>query len=263
MSWLHCMWGVGTTIGPLILSHALAAGKGWNMGYRYISVMQICLTAALFLSLPLWKKREAAPDSEGGSDRPLTLKEIISLPGAKEVMVCFFCYCAVEQTVSLWASSFLVKIKNVDNVTAARFAGLFFIGITVGRALSGFATLKFTDKQMVRIGQVIILLGTALIIIPVGRTAALVGLVTVGLGCAPIYPSIIHSTPAHFGADKSQAVIGVQMASAYIGTSVMPPLFGVIGSFTGLWIFPIYLLILLVIMTLTHEMLCRKAGDNS
>ena len=261
MSWLHCMWGVGTTVGPFILSRTLAGGGSWNMGYRYISFMQIGLTLILFLSLPLWKGREKPDDKDTEQGRPLSLREILSLKGAKAVMISFFCYCGVESTVSLWASSFLVKTKGTDNVTAAKFAGLFFIGITVGRAVSGFATMKFSDKHMVRIGQCIMGAGVLLILLPLGNTAALVGLVTVGLGCAPIYPCIIHSTPAHFGAERSQAVIGVQMASAYVGTTLMPPLFGLIGSAAGLWLFPVFLLVLLAVMVISHERLCAQC-DN-
>ena len=261
MSWLHCMWGVGTTIGPFILSNALSSGGSWNDGYRHICYLQLGLTLILMLSLPLWKKRGEPQKGEGGtSDRPMKLREIIALPGAKEVMLCFFCYCAVEQTVSLWASSFLVKVKGIDNVTAARFAGLFFIGITVGRAVNGFATLKFSDKFLIRFGQSVIGLGILMMLLPLGNTVALAGFVTVGVGCAPVYPCIIHSTPAHFGAERSQAVIGVQMASAYVGTSVMPPVFGVVSSLTGLRVLPIFLLILLALMAFTHEQLCRKTA---
>ena len=258
MSWLHCMWGVGTTIGPYILSNALASGGTWNDGYRHICYLQLGLTLILMLSLPLWKKRGEAQNGESGTDRPMKLREIIALPGAKDVMLCFFCYCAVEQTVSLWASSFLVKVKGIDNVTAARFAGLFFIGITVGRAVNGFATLKFSDKALIRTGQSVIGLGILMMLLPLGNTVALAGFVTIGVGCAPVYPCIIHSTPAHFGAERSQAVIGVQMASAYVGTSLMPPVFGAISSLTGLWSLPVFLLLLLILMTVTHERLCVK-----
>lgn len=255
MSWLHCMWGVGTTLGPLILSMALTGGHGWSMGYRYIFFMQLGLTLILVLSLPLWKNRGSVDGEDGGSAGPLSLRKVISLKGAKAVMACFFCYCAIEQCVSLWASSYLVKVRGINEITAARFAGLFFIGITAGRAVSGFATFKFSDKQMVHIGEAVIGLGVLMMLLPLGDISALMGLVTVGIGCAPIYPSVIHSTPEHFGAERSQAVIGVEMASAYVGTTVMPPFLGMLTSFTGLWIFPFFLLVMLILMTLTHERL--------
>lgn len=257
MSWLHCMWGVGASVGPYIMAAALAAGRGWHAGYRAIGFLQLALATVLLLSLRLWK---AAPGTESGGGRALSLREIVAIPGAKAVMLSFFCYCALEQTVGLWASSYLVMTRGVDAVTAAGFGSLFFLGITIGRAVSGFITLKLNDAQMVRLGQSVILLGLLLVLLPLGERAVLTGLIVIGLGCAPIYPSIIHSTPAHFGAGRSQAVIGVQMASAYVGTSLMPPLFGWLSARTTASIFPFYLLALLAVMVLGHELLCRRAN---
>ena len=252
MSWLHCMWGVGASIGPYIMSFALLNGQTWNMGYRYISLIQVVLTIIIMLSLPLWKKRPVIDDvdgvqeSENKKDKALTLKEIVNIPGAKQVMLMFFCYCALEQTTVLWASSYLVLQHGFDLEIAASYASLFFIGITVGRAVSGFITMKLNDKQMIYLGQVIILIGIILMCLPFGHQVALVGLVTIGLGCAPIYPCIIHSTPTNFGANKSQAVIGVQMASAYVGNLLMPPLFGIIANHISVRLFPVYLLLILI-----------------
>ncbi|MBD5154908.1 MAG: MFS transporter [Oscillibacter sp.] len=256
MSWLHCMWGLGATIGPYVMGIALTGGAGWNMGYRYISLLQIGLTVILFLSLPLWRPRESAGEEDGAAEA-LTLRKIFAIPGAKSVMVTFFCYCALEQTSILWASSYLALYKGVPAETAAKYGSLFFIGITVGRALSGFITMKLSDGQMVRLGQGITAVGIAALLLPLGETVSLAGLVLIGLGCAPIYPCVIHSTPEHFGADKSQAVIGVQMASAYIGTSLMPPLFGLIATHTSIALLPVYLAAILIVMVLTHESLLR------
>ena len=255
MSWLHCMWGVGATAGPYIMRAALSGGFGWNAGYRAIGFIQLALTAGLLLSLPLWKRAEG--DAEAEAAEPLPLRGVVALPGAKAVMLCFFCYCALEQTVGLWASSYLVTARGVDAVTAAGYGSLFFLGVTAGRALSGFVTLRLSDTQMVRLGQLLTALGVALLLLPLGNGAALAGLAVVGLGCAPVYPSLIHATPAHFGAGRSQAVIGVQMASAYVGTSLMPPLFGALASKTTIRLFPAYLLLLLAVMALSHEALCR------
>ena len=256
MSWLHCMWGLGATIGPYVMGFALTGGAGWNMGYRYISLLQIGLTVILILSLPLWRPRESAGEEDGAAET-LTLRKILAIPGAKSVMVTFFCYCALEQTSILWASSYLALYKGVPAETAAKYGSLFFIGITVGRALSGFITMKLSDEQMVRLGQGITAVGIAALLLPLGETVSLAGLILIGLGCAPIYPCVIHSTPEHFGADKSQAVIGVQMASAYIGTSLMPPLFGLIATHTSIALLPVYLAAILIVMVLTHESLLR------
>lgn len=229
------------------------------MGYRYISILQFILTVILLISLPLWKKTPVkdAPIQEPSQSSSLSLAQIVRIPGAKEIMITFFCYCALEQTAGLWASSYLVLNWNLSAETAAGFASLFYVGITVGRAFSGFLTLKLNDTQMIRLGQGGILLGVALLILPLGQKAALAGLLIIGLGCAPIYPSIIHSTPVHFGADRSQAMIGVQMASAYVGTCLMPPIFGFLANTFGVFLFPIYLLLILVLMLFMHERVLR------
>ena len=174
-------------------------------------------------------------------------------------MVAFFCYCAVEATTMLWASSYLALGRGVSAEAAAGYASLFFIGITVGRALNGFLTMRFSDAQMIRAGQALVALGALLLLLPLGTGAALAGLVVIGLGCAPIYPCIIHSTPERFGADRSQALIGVQMASAYVGNCLMPPLFGLIANHISIGLFPIFLLVALAMMVLMHERLVRRA----
>ena len=258
MSWLHCMWGVGAATGPYIMGYALTSGRGWNSGYRIISIMQIVLTVILFLSLPLWKKRTTVIEETGEKRKPMALKDVLKIKGAKEVLICFFCYCAIEQTAGLWASSYLSLYKGVPVETAASFGAMFFIGITVGRAISGFLTIKLTDIKMIRLGQTLILLGIIIMFLPLNAYASLAGLIMIGLGCAPIYPCVIHSTPAHFGEDKSQAVIGVQMAFAYTGTLCMPPLFGVIANTITVALLPVYLIILLILMVVMHEALCRK-----
>ena len=211
MSWLHCMWGIGATLGQNIIGAALTGGTTWNTGYRIISVLQIVLTAVLIFSLPKWKKQNTL--SEGTtSEKALSLKEILAIPGAKAIMVCFFCYCAVEQTTMLWASSYLNLAEGVDAKTAASFAGMFCIGITIGRGINGFIAMKLKDRQMIRMGQ---------------------------------------------------AIIGVQMASAYIGTCLMPPLFGLIANHISIRLLPLYLLILLALMVYMHEMLERKVPYES
>ena len=261
MSWLHCMWGVGTSVGPYIMEYALTGGQGWNAGYRYIAILQFALTLVIFISLPLWKKRAVQAQAAGKAvdvGRALSLKEIVAIPGAKAVMGAFFCYCAIEQTMMLWASSYLALARGMGAATAAGYASLFFIGITAGRALSGFMTMRFDDTQMIRMGQALVALGAVMLLLPLGTGAALAGLVVIGLGCAPIYPCIIHSTPEHFGAENSQALIGVQMASAYVGNCLMPPLFGLIANHISIGLFPIFLLVVLAAMALMHERLVRK-----
>ena len=264
MSWLHCMWGIGASTGPYIMNMILTRGGTWHQGYQTISLIQLILTAVVMLSLPLWKKQRLVSDANTtNSNSPshaLSLREIFALRGAKEVMITFFAYCALEQTAGLWASSYLSNFRGIDPVTAAGYASLFYLGITGGRAISGFITFLLNDSQMIRLGQGIAALGLLLLLFAPIDALSLAGLVIIGLGCAPIYPSIIHSTPAHFGTDKSQAVIGVQMASAYLGNVFMPPLFGLIARYTSIALYPVYLILLLILMIIMHERLCKRTA---
>ena len=255
MSWLHCMWGVGAAIGPYLMGLALTSGHGWNRGYFYVFAIQATLAVIIFISLPIWKQSDREDVEK--KMKVLSLREIIKIPGTKSVMILFFCYCALEQTAGLWASSYLVLAKGVTEEVAAKFASLFFIGITVGRAVSGFVSMKLNDRNMIRLGSSIIIVGIAVMLLPLGKTAALIGLVIIGLGCAPIYPCVIHSTPLYFGTERSQSIIGVQMASAYVGNCVMPPLFGIIANHINIGLLPFYLILLIVGLTIMHENLCR------
>ena len=262
MSWLHCMWGIGATLGPYIMGAALTGGTTWNTGYRIIAVLQIILTAALIFSLPKWKKQNTISGNDTVG-RALSLKEILAIPGARAIMLCFFCYCAIEQTTMLWASSYLNLAKGIDAKAAASFAGMFCIGITIGRGINGFIAMRLKDRQMIRMGQAIILIGIIIMFLPFGQTVSLIGFSLIGLGCAPVYPCVIHSTPEHFGPDRSQAIIGVQMASAYIGTCLMPPLFGLIANHISIRLLPLYLLILLILMVYMHELLELKTRSTT
>ena len=258
MSWLHCMWGLGASIGPYIMGMALTGGMDWNQGYGIISVIQILLSAVIFMSLPLWKKREDLPGESGKRTKPLTMKQILSIPGAKEVLVAFFCYCGLEQTCILWGSSYFALQIGLDEETAASYAALFMASLTFGRFLNGFLTYKINDTNLIRLGQGIIGLGVLALFLPLGQPAAMAGLTLMGLGCAPIYPCIIHSTPERFGENHSQALIGVQMASAYIGICCMPPLFGILANGIGVWLLPWYTGAILILMAAMCERLNKK-----
>ena len=253
MSWLHCFWGVGAALSPYIMSVFLRDGN-WQGGYRAVSVIQIVLTLVLFCSLPLWKRKgDASRETEQSAEKALPMRELLRVRGVRQILTAFFCYCALECTAGLWASSFLVYERGVDERTAARFASLFYIGITAGRFLCGFVSERLGDRRMIRLGLLGIAAGVLLLLLPLPRGFALAGLLTVGFGCAPVYPSQIHATPDLFGKSQSQSLIGMQMASAYIGTTLMPPLFGVIADRAGLKIFPLYLLFFLVLLALLTE----------
>lgn len=261
MSWLHCFWGVGCSAGPYILSFFLVNGHSWNMGYLTVFIIQAVLTAVLFISLPLWKKKaqQSGITAEKSDTKPIGLKRTLSMRGVKEVMITFFSYCALESTAGLWAVSYIVLTKDISAETAAGFGAIFYLGITVGRFLNGFITDKLGDNKMIYIGFGVIAAGIIALILPLGIVGAVVGLALIGLGCAPIYPCIIHSTPARFGTDTSQAVIGVQMASAYIGTTTMPMVFGFLADNISIHLFPLFLVAILVLMAVFFLLLNKKA----
>lgn len=259
MSWLHCMWGVGASFGPYIMSYSLINNGSWNDGYLIISIIQIILTFIILMSMPLWKNNK---ENEFQSVKSLSLKEIWNLKGARFIIIAFFCYCALEQTCGLWASSYLVIRFDIEEEVAALFASLFYLGITIGRFVNGFLTIKYSDKVLIRCGMIIIFIGIAFVFLPFNVILSYIGILIIGLGCAPIYPCIIHSTPYIFGEDKSQALVGVEMASAYLGTLLAPPLFGLIANYVSISLYPLYLLIILVVMFIMYERLVKIKSKN-
>ena len=259
MSWLHAFWGLGVTISPYIMSFCLTRDLGWEMGYRNVSVIQAVLTAGLFFTLPLWKKAaKKGPQQEEITPNALSIPQILKIKGAPCVLIAFLCYCAAEATTGLWASSFLVGARGVDAETAARFAALFYIGITAGRVLNGFVADRFGDRIMIRTGILTMLAGVILAVLPVQTDLpALAGLIIIGLGAAPVYPCIIHSTPVNFGEENSQSMVGIQMACAYTGSTLMPPLFGLIAQYINIGLYPVYLGIFVVLTLIMTERLNR------
>ena len=260
MSWLHCMWGVGASGGPMIMGACLGAGV-WNDGFRLLGIIQLVIVAVLTLSLPLWRDRKlpkpAAHDGAGGKPVRRTRRELLRIDGVVAVLICFFCYCSVEGTCGNWAASYSSLAAGVSTQTAASWASMFYIGITIGRGVSGFLSLKLSDEQMIRLGQAIIALGVLTMLSPWGHGVLAPALVLVGLGCAPIYPSIIHATPKRFGADVALELTGMQMAIAYVGYLVSSPLFGVLAQFITIELYPVYLGFFLIIMIVAAEKVNR------
>jgi len=276
MNWLHSFWGLGASISPFIMSHALSSQLGWSGAYGIVGTIQIALTFVLLVSLPLWGRVNpvrpaaataddedgAAPSGKGGTHVPLA--QALRIPGVLLILTAFFAYCALESTAILWSSTYLVTDRGVDTATAAAFGSLFLLGITGGRFLAGFFADRIGDKQLIRGGFAVVALGVVLIALPVGTDVlALAGLVITGLGCAPIYPAIIHSTPVNFGRRSSQAIIGIQMAAAYTGSTLAPPLFGVLSTWAGTWIFPLFIAVLVVLGLLMSERLNRLVARRA
>lgn len=261
MNWLHCFWGIGATSGPFIMSFYLLKENGWRMGYATIGIIQAILVICLFLSLPLWKKFEISNDGDEEVHSDVKVSTLIKLPGAKPALISFFCYCAIELTTGLWASSLLVTNNGLSAESAAKWVSLYYLGITVGRFLAGFIAMKLNNKQMIRMGQVICIIGAMLLIMPINNNIQLAGLILIGLGCAPIYPAMLHETPNRFGKELSQGIMGIQMATAYVGSTLVPPLFGALSGVTGFGILPYFLLILMIIMLVSSERvskICEK-----
>lgn len=301
MSWLHCMWGVGASGGPMIMAQCLERSD-WSLGFLVLGGIQVGIALVLTLSLPLWRDRKlprvsgwragqeaasgaapeaalprgeaghgagaralsgaaAAPGAGGTSDctgeklpTRRTPAQLLRIPGVKAVLVSFFCYSAFEATCGNWAATFCTLARGIDAQTAASWAALFYMGITAGRAVSGFISLKVNDRNMIRLGQALIAVAFVCVLMP-GDTALFAGLVLMGCGCAPIYPSTIHATPARFGEELALELTGMQMAFAYIGSLAMSPLFGVLAQLVGAWLYPWYLVLFLVGMVVTGERL--------
>ena len=262
MSWLHCMWGVGASLGPVIMGQALA-GSGWQGGYRIIGILQVVLTVVLLFSLPLWKLPQDAMGGEPFTPQHRSFPELLKITGVPEVLVCFLCYCALESTAGMWASSYCTLVRGLDAQTAASWASLFYLGITAGRFVSGFLTMKMSDRNMIRLGQVLIALGILLVLLPAGNNVLFVGLILIGLGCAPVYPCIIHETPVNFGRELSMSMTGLQMAFAYVGSCLAPPLFGLLAQNVTPRLYPWYLAVGLVVMVIMSESLhAKKAAEH-
>lgn len=257
MNWLHCFWGIGATAGPFIMSLFLLKENGWRMGYMTIGIIQAILVICLFISLPLWKKFESEPNPAVESQSAIKITTLLKQPGARPALLAFFCYCAVELTTGLWGSSFLVVSKGLSTETAAKWVSLYYLGITVGRFLAGFIAMRLENQKMIRLGQILCISGAIFLLIPISTTFQLVGLILIGLGCAPIYPAMLHETPNRFGKELSQSIMGIQMATAYIGSTFMPPLFGLLAKLTGFTMLPFFLLILIVIMLIASERVSR------
>ncbi len=256
MSWLHCFWGVGATLSPNIMSLAIGSQGGWRSGYIWVAVVQGIIAIVLFATLPMWKKTSSAVQEDSIEAKPLGILGAAKIKGVPFMLFAFFCYCTMEATTGLWTASFFSEYKGIDAQTAASYGGLFYIGLMIARFLNGFIADKLGDKRQIRYGLIIVLSGILLVLLPIkSNILSLAGLVIIGLGCAPIYPAIIHSTPDNFGKENSQAIVGIQMASAYLGCTLMPSVFGLIAKNISLGLFPCFLLIFCTLTFISTEKL--------
>jgi fucose permease len=267
MSWLHCFWGVGAMTGPIIMSYCLNHGGVFQQGYQIVAIIQIILAVVLFLTLPLWTKAAKHKNSDNNTEKKLehkvlSLKQLINLPGAKQVLFAFFCYSSLESTTGLWGSSFVVLIHGVSVKTAASWTSLFYFGITIGRFFAGFITMKLNHRQMIRLGESIILIGIISMLLPFAKIFLCAGFILIGIGCAPIFPSLLHETPDNFGAEYSQSIMGIQMACAYAGGTFMPLIFGFLASRISYVLLPYYTGGILLLMFVMVEILNKRVDGR-
>ncbi len=260
MSWLHCMWGVGAAIGPYVMGAVLTAGQSWNKGYLYIAIFQVVLTAVMLLSIPKWKSVSGEKAEE---HTRLTFRQVLALPGVREVVLIFLCYGAIEAIAGHWASSYLVLHLGIGEERAASLAAMFYLGITAGRAVSGFVTLKLNDKQMAYMGMSLVLCGLLMMVLFRIEILCIIGFMVMGVGCAPIFPCLIHATPTQYGMSRSQAVIGVEMASFYAGTCFLSPIFGIFADWAGIGSMPLVLLGFSLWMLFLHLRFYRLSENSS
>lgn len=274
MSWLHCFWGVGAMTGPLIMSQYMSLGVDWRMGYLTVAVIQFLLVGVLLATLPLWdkvaqktKKGETPQENRAVGSEPENVPEPmiskasekkgflqpLKIKGAKVALVSFFLYCGVEMTLGLWGSSFLISEKGIDPAIAAQWISFYWGGLTLGRLVSGFLAMKFNNQQMIRAGELTVLLGVICLFLPLPQYVCLIGFVLVGAGCAPIYPCMLHETPVRFGKEDAQSMMGFQMAICYIGSTLLPPFFGFVATNLTVSLLPVFLLVYIVIMLITSE----------
>lgn len=273
MNWLHCFWGIGATAGPVIMSGFLGADNGWRMGYLVIGIIQASLVLLLIISLPLWKaplqnlplenQDEESEDKKEEVKGATGIAGLLSLKGAKSTLIAFFCYCAIESTTGIWGSTYLVFYQGVSPKMAAGWISTYYLGITVGRFLSGVISSRLNNRKLIRLGQILIAVGIVSLLLPFSVYIQMVGLILIGLGCAPIYPAMLHETPVKFGKNRSQEIMGIQMAFAYVGSTFMPPLFGLIGNNMGFFLFIPYILIICVIMIVMSEITGRACYQKA
>src|SRR6056297_2292286 len=261
MNWLHSFWGIGATVGPLIMSGALSQDANWRLGYLTIALIQLSLAIVLMISLPLWKKHREQPgynvevEAEQNSEKPLNMLQVFKMKGIVYAIATFMFYVSAEMSVGLWGSSYLVESKNIGVGLAASWVALYYGGITAGRFLSGFISFKLNNVQMIRLGIGVSLTGILMLILPLPGIFNMIALILTGLGFSPIFPAMIHETPNRFGSQNSQTVIGYQMGFGYMGSAVLPPLFGVILDTAGMVFFPFLILMSILIVLFCSEKL--------
>ncbi len=262
MNWLHCFWGLGATAGPIILSLHLANPGGWKTGFHTVGALQAAMAVTLLFSLPRWRVKSADAQGQDAQPQHYTALELLRTRGIKPQLTAYFCYCAAEMSTAIWGASYLILQRGVAIDTAARWVALFYFGITFGRMLCGFLSMRIPNKSMVRIGTAVLLFGVVAILLPLGKALLPAGLCCIGLGCAPIYPGMLHRTPELFGKERSSSLMGLQMATANLGAALMPPLFGLLAQYVSIELYPFYIGLIALVMFGAYEAVNRFGRNN-
>ena len=262
MQFLHCFYGVGAVISPNIMALALSYAK-WNQGYRWTAYLQTGILLICCISIPLWKINKKQDDTI--KKETATIKEALKVPGVILTLISFFAYCAGEAICFLWTSSYFAGTKTgMSDGLIAAFGCLIFGGLMLGRLVSGFVSDKLGDRLMIRIGIAVEFVGIILVSIPVETfIVAAIGFLVIGTGMGPIYPAIQHMAPINFGTKFSAPVIGLQMASAYIGATFMPMVFGVIQENIGIWVMPVFIAVFAAMNISFLEIAYRKIANRN
>ncbi len=268
MNWLHCSWGIGAMLGPILISALTQSDYSWRSGYKSISVIQFILVILLLFSLPMWRKFEKPGlESEKNDKQEMSKDQGVFSPlkakGAIFAMLTFFLYTSVENSMMLWGASYLVNIKDIRPESAAGWVSLFFLGITAGRALSGFISMKLSNEILIRIGGILLISGLFIMLLPLPTLFTMIGFIIVGLGLAPIFPCMLHQTPVYFNKENAQVAMGLQMAFAYSGTTLMPPLFGQIFARVSFRLMPYLLLFSAIGMFVCTTRLIKRSKKGS
>jgi len=249
MNWLHSFWGVGATAGPVLMAFILDKTDSWRMGYQTVAGIQLVLALVIFISLPLWKKHGALVEDQQASQevkqevgKPITGFAVLKVKGVLPALMIFMFYCAAEFAMGLWGASYLVQERGISLQTAARWVAFYYGGITVGRVMAGFISFKLNNKQMILGGIIIAFAGAVLLLLNLTNMTSMLAFVLIGLGFAPIFPSMVHETPKRFGKEIAQSVIGYQFTAAYVGIAIFPALIGVVIDNTSMVAFPLFIL---------------------
>ncbi len=251
MSLLHCFYGVGISISPLLMSLALGNDNDWRKGYLLVFIVMIVISIIAFISLPLWKKVKSKQKTQSAKPKSLSLKQMLKMPAVKTAIVMFFCSVGLEFTCGIWACTYLVGVQNLSEDLASRFLTFYYAGITIGRLVSGFVSKKIGEERVVYRGYFIVFIALVLLFLPLPPITKAVSLFLIGFGNGPTFPNFTYLTPINFGSDLSQSIIGLQMAFCNLGILIMPPVFGFLAQGISLSIFPMFLSVLFVAMVIS------------